>query len=41
MTTVKRLALLISAVLFITALSAMSFGEDPPTRAARLNYISG
>jgi FecR protein len=41
MTTVKRLALLISAVLFITALSAMSFGEDPPSRAARLNYISG
>src|SRR5579864_9427889 len=41
MTTVKRLALLISAVWFITALSAMSFGEDPPTRAARLNYISG
>src|SRR5579864_4317246 len=41
MTTVKRLALLISAVLFISALSAMSFGEDPPTRAARLNYISG
>lgn len=41
MTTVKRLALLISAALFITALSAMSFGEDPPSRAARLNYISG
>ena len=42
MNTVRRLALLITAVLFITALSAMSFGEDdPPTRAARLNYISG
>lgn len=41
MNTVRRLALVISAVLFITATSAMSFGEDPPSRAARLNYISG
>ncbi len=41
MNSVRRLAVLISAVLFITAASVMSFGEDPPSRAARLDYISG